>query len=128
VLYTREEKKLLTVRPGITDFASIVFADEGEILRGSRDPDLRYNQVIRPWKSRLGLLYVRHAGSVLLDLRLILLTALSAIDRQRALDRVSRIVGCLSKDRGLAAVASRRETLAAAPPPGADRVVEHRGV
>nr|MDP9178948.1 sugar transferase [Gemmatimonadota bacterium] len=57
-LYTAEEKRLLSVRPGITDLASIVFADEGEILRGSDDPDLRYNQIIRPWKSRLGLVYV----------------------------------------------------------------------
>ena len=37
-LYTVEEKRLLTVRPGITDFASIVFADEGEILSGLPDP------------------------------------------------------------------------------------------
>ncbi|MEO8577078.1 MAG: sugar transferase, partial [Gemmatimonadales bacterium] len=58
VLYTPDEKRLLSVRPGITDLASIVFADEGEILQGSDDPDLKYNQVIRPWKSRLGLLYI----------------------------------------------------------------------
>ena len=53
-LYTNVEKQLLTVRPGITDFASIVFSDEGDILEGSKDPDLDYNQLIRPWKSRLG--------------------------------------------------------------------------
>src|SRR5205085_5451329 len=54
-LYTREEKRLLTVRPGITDFASIVFSDEGEILAGQPDPDIAYNQLIRPGKSRLGI-------------------------------------------------------------------------
>jgi len=33
-LYTEEEKRMLSVRPGITDPASIVFSDEGEILKG----------------------------------------------------------------------------------------------
>ena len=42
-IYTDEEK-LLSVKPGITDFASIVFSDEGEILKDSKDPDLDYNQ------------------------------------------------------------------------------------
>ncbi len=39
-LYTVEERRMLNVRPGITDLASIVFADEGEILAGAPDPDL----------------------------------------------------------------------------------------
>ena len=58
--YTLEEQQLLSVRPGITDLASIVFADEGEILRDSADPHELYDAVIRPWKSRLALLYIRH--------------------------------------------------------------------
>ena len=59
-LYTDVEKRLLLVRPGITDFSSIVFSDEGEILEGKKDPDLSYNQLIRPWKSRLGLAYIEN--------------------------------------------------------------------
>ena len=43
--YTAEENRMLTIRPGITDLASIVFADEGDILAGSEDADLLYNQV-----------------------------------------------------------------------------------
>src|SRR5665213_3008199 len=39
-LYTSEERRMLEVRPGITDLASIVFSDEGAILAGSADPDL----------------------------------------------------------------------------------------
>ena len=54
------KKKLLSVKPGITDFSSIVFSDEGEILKDSDDPDLDYNQLIRPWKSRLGILYIEN--------------------------------------------------------------------
>ena len=45
-LYTDEEYHLFDVPPGITDVSSIVFADEGEILKGSENPDLKYNQVI----------------------------------------------------------------------------------
>ena len=41
-LYTLEERKLLIVRPGITDFASIVFYDEGEVLKDTKDPDIAY--------------------------------------------------------------------------------------
>ena len=44
--YYNKEKQLLSVKPGITDFASIVFADEGEILSDSVDPDLCYDNKI----------------------------------------------------------------------------------
>ena len=54
LMYTDLEKELLTVKPGITDFASIVFSDEGEILSDSDDPDIDYNQLIRPGKGYLG--------------------------------------------------------------------------
>ena len=69
-LYTKKEELLLTIKPGITDFSSIIFSDEGEILSGSKDPDLKYNQIIRPWKSRLGILYIQNA-SFLLDFKLL---------------------------------------------------------
>lgn len=126
-LYTKEERNLLNIRPGITDISSIVFADEGSILEGAADPDLAYNQIIRPWKSRLGLLYVRHQG-ILLDLRLILLTLYTLASRDRALARVSALVYDLSSDKQLARIARRREALIAAPPPGASEIVTTRGV
>ena len=66
-LYTPAEMHLLSVRPGITDLASIVFSDEGQILAGSDDADGLYNRIIRPWKSRLGLVYIANS-SVLLDM------------------------------------------------------------
>ena len=58
--YTAAEKALLSVRPGITDFASLRFRNEGEILRGSTDPDRDYLEKIAPLKIRLGL-HDRHA-------------------------------------------------------------------
>jgi lipopolysaccharide/colanic/teichoic acid biosynthesis glycosyltransferase len=57
-LYTEKEKRLLEVRPGITDWASIKFRNEGEILRGYADPHQAYREKIRPEKVRLGLEYV----------------------------------------------------------------------
>jgi lipopolysaccharide/colanic/teichoic acid biosynthesis glycosyltransferase len=54
-MYTGIERRLLSVKPGITDFSSIVFSDEGDILKDHADPDIAYNQLIRPGKSALGL-------------------------------------------------------------------------
>ncbi len=58
--YTSEEKEVLTLRPGMTDFASLRFKDEGEILCGSPDPDKDYFEKIHPEKMRLSLEYVRN--------------------------------------------------------------------
>lgn len=73
-LYTPEEREVLSVKPGITDLASVRFPNEGEILRGSTDPDKDYMEKIHPEKMRLNLQYVR-TQSLLTDLRLIAETA-----------------------------------------------------
>ena len=117
-LYTSVERDMLSVRPGLTDMASIVFADEGDILHGAADPDGRYNEIIRPWKSRLALLYVHNRTGISLDIRLIMLTIKSAIDRQAALDGVARIVAELGGDATLQAIAARRVPLTPTLPPG----------
>lgn len=124
-IYTREEKRLLSVRPGITDIASIVFSDENDILKDSQDPDLDYNQLIRPWKSRLGLLYIEHQ-SFLLDLRLIYLTGVAITSRERALEGVQQILKDLGADEELRRVAKRDQQLVPHPPPGAVEVVTSR--
>ena len=71
--YTAEERLLLTVRPGITDWASLRFHNEGQILRGYEDPHAAYLQLIRPEKVRLGLEYVEH-GTFKTDLAILLRT------------------------------------------------------
>lgn len=60
-LYTDEEKEILTVRPGITDWSSIKFNNEGEIVArsGYSDANQAYLDLIRPEKVRLQLRYVR---------------------------------------------------------------------
>lgn len=72
-LYTPEQRHVLTVLPGITDYASVRFPNEGEILRGSTDPDRDYMEKIHPEKMRLSLEYIRER-SFLVDLRVIAAT------------------------------------------------------
>lgn len=119
-LYTPVETGLLTVRPGITDMASIVFSDEGDILQDSKDPDLDYNQLIRPWKSRLGLLYVEKS-SIMLDMRLISLTIFVVLSRERALREIQWVLAGLNAEEELRRVALRREKLVPTPPPGSSQ-------
>lgn len=125
-LYTAEEKRLLTVLPGITDLGSIVFSDYSEILRGSLNPDIEYNQRIRPWKSRLGLLYVDSARGLQTDIAIVLVTLVAVFSRSRALQKAARIVRALGGDETLSTVASRSVILPKAPPPGATEIVTNR--
>ena len=124
-LYTSLERNLLSVRPGITDFASIVFSDEGEILQNQEDPDLAYNQLIRPWKSRLGLIYIERR-SLLLDIQLILVTLLGIISKQKALNWVVKQLVELGVEQNVLDAASRQQELLPFPPPGADEIVLRR--
>lgn len=122
-LYTDEEREMLTVSPGITDFASIVFSDEGDILAGSQDPDLDYNRKIRPWKSRLALVYVRHR-SARLQLKLVYLTAVAILKKPRALAAVANELERLGTDAMVVQVARRQTPVPEYPPPGATEVVD----
>jgi lipopolysaccharide/colanic/teichoic acid biosynthesis glycosyltransferase len=121
-LYTAAESALLDARPGLTDLASIVFSDEGEILAGSADPDLLYNQIVRPWKSRLALLSLARA-SFGLDLRILFWTAGALVSRPWALARVGAQLERWNVGDPLLTIARRRRPLAPYPPPGADRIV-----
>jgi lipopolysaccharide/colanic/teichoic acid biosynthesis glycosyltransferase len=77
-LYTSEEKKLLIIRPGITDLASIIFSDLANILEANVDPNICYNQLVRPWKSRFGLIYVNQ-GTTKMYLKIVWYTAVNII-------------------------------------------------
>jgi lipopolysaccharide/colanic/teichoic acid biosynthesis glycosyltransferase len=121
-LYTEVEKGLLKFKPGITDISSIVFSDEGQILADKEDPDIAYNQLIRPWKSKLGLVYIRNQ-SMWLDLKLIWLTAVAIVSKQTALNRIEDILTKLSVDPDVIKVARRDSSLVPTAPPGSDRIV-----
>lgn len=72
-MFKEEEKPILSVRPGITDWASLWNSDEGAILAGSIDPEKTYMEKIRPEKIRLQLKYVREQ-SFWVDLKIIFQT------------------------------------------------------
>ena len=57
-LYTDEQKKVLSVRPGITDYASIEYVDENMILGEASDPDRAYIEQIMPDKIRYNMKYI----------------------------------------------------------------------
>ena len=124
-LYTNVEKGLLLVRPGITDFSSIVFSDEGEILEDKDDPDLAYNQLIRPWKSRLGLAYIENQ-SIFLDMQIIFYTVVGIISKPRALIWVTKKLNNLNVDTDTVKISKRKVSLYPFPPPGSDEIVSSR--
>lgn len=114
--YTPAERRLLSVRPGITDIASIVFSDEGDIIKDAADPDDAYDKLIRPWKSRLGILYAENSN-VLLDIQLLWLTALAILDKPRAVAGVQGVLARLGAAPDIIAVARRDRPLEPALPP-----------
>ena len=124
-LYTDVEKELLSVKPGITDFSSIVFSDEGKILQDKKDPDLAYHQLIRPWKSRLGLIYIKNQ-SILLDIKIIIYTLVALISKRTALNWVSKKLENLGVDRDLVNISKREIKLFPYPPPGSDYIISSR--
>ena len=71
--YSEEERQILTVRPGITDWATLWIQDEGELLRDSQDPDKDYLEKIWPVKRDLQLKYVRER-SIRADIKIMFLT------------------------------------------------------
>ena len=122
-LYSNKEKILLSIKPGITDFSSIVFADEGDILDAYDDPDLAYNQLIRPWKSKLGLFYIKHS-CLKLDMQLIVLTILNSISRKKTLNIISSIIKKYKGSTELIEISKRRLKLVPSSPPGFNHPIQ----
>lgn len=124
-LYTNEEQRLLSVKPGLSDLSSIVFSDLGEIVANTPDTNISYNQLVRPWKSRLGLVYVDNVG-ILLDIKIIGLTMLSLISREKALKGVTKVLEDLNVSTDIIQVSKRQTKLVPTPPPGSHEIVTHR--
>jgi len=79
-LYTDGQKAILDLRPGITDFASIEFADLGTLLKGD-DPDKLYFEKVWDKKMELRMKYVQER-SFIVDLKLIFLTFAAVLNRK----------------------------------------------
>ena len=72
-MYTPYQRQVLLVRPGITDYASIAYRNENDLLAGAEDPERMYIDVIMPDKIELNMKYLREI-SPLADIRLIFAT------------------------------------------------------
>jgi lipopolysaccharide/colanic/teichoic acid biosynthesis glycosyltransferase len=72
-MYNEEQKKVLTVKPGITDYASIEYSNENELLGKAADPEKVYIEEIMPAKLRLNLRYIAEQG-LATDLKIIFKT------------------------------------------------------
>lgn len=59
-MYNAEQRKVLSVKPGITDYASIQYIDENEVLAESDDPEKTYVEVIMPEKIRYNMKYIEN--------------------------------------------------------------------
>lgn len=77
-LYTEEQRKVLSVRPGITDYASIEFSNENDILAASDEPERMYIEKIMPEKLNLNLKYIQKMG-LFTDIQIILRTLLKIV-------------------------------------------------
>ncbi len=124
-LYSEIEKKILLVKPGITDISSIVFSDLNDILSDSDDPNLDYNQLVRPWKSRFCLFYIKNR-SIKMDIHILLITALSIFSRQRALNYLHKLLLKFNATPELLTIAKREIVLVPHPPPGFTEFVTSR--
>ncbi len=72
-LYSLEQRNVLNAKPGITDYASIEYADENNILAASADPEQTYINEIMPAKLKLNMKYISEQG-ILTDIKIILYT------------------------------------------------------
>ncbi len=77
-LYTAEQKKVLAAKPGITDYASLAYFNENEILAKATDPQKVYLEQIMPAKIELNQRYLSDP-SLFKDFKIIWLTALKII-------------------------------------------------
>ena len=77
-MYNQEQLKILTVKPGITDYASIEYINEDEILGKSLDPEKTYIEEIMPQKIKYNMKYINNK-TVIEYFKIIFLTIIKII-------------------------------------------------
>ena len=102
-----------------------VVMSEGKILEDKNKPDISYNQLIRPWKSRLGLVYIKNQ-SIYLDIQIMFFTLVALISKKTALKYINKILENLSVDKKVIEISKRKSELFPYPPPGSDKIVDIR--
>jgi lipopolysaccharide/colanic/teichoic acid biosynthesis glycosyltransferase len=123
--YTKAEMRLLEVKPGMTDFCSVIFSDLGIILAKHCDADLAYNQLVRHWKGQYGLFYVQKR-TFLIDLVILFLTAVVLVSRDTALKLTHTYLKKIGAPNEIVEMSLRRTILVPLPPLGATQIVINR--
>ena len=77
-LYTPHQREVLKVRPGITDYASLEYFEENDVLAAASDPEATYINEVMPKKLQLNEKYIKEAG-LITDLKIILRTIISIV-------------------------------------------------
>ncbi|MFA6028804.1 MAG: sugar transferase [Elusimicrobiota bacterium] len=78
--YSSEEKRILSIRPGMTDWASLKYIDEDRLLADAADVEAMYLKTIMPDKLKINLEYLKNR-TMLLDLQILLHTGLRLFAR-----------------------------------------------
>ena len=86
-MYNEEQRKVLSVKPGITDYASIEYVNENEILGNAADPDKVYIEQVMPDKIKLNMKYIRNQ-SIIEYFKIIFLT-FKSITRLGSLSKIA---------------------------------------
>ena len=124
-LYTFREKKLLSVKPGITDLSTIFFSNEGDILANSKNPNNDYNMLIRPWKSRLALINIINK-SFWLDIKVLYITIIAIFNKTKSekiyLKTFNNLIGVDNKIKDLI----KNKNFYPYPPPGSKKIFYER--
>ncbi len=81
-LYTPEQRLIISIRPGITDLASIEYRNENELLEGKTDPIDYYVREIMPHKLELNRHYIQHQ-SLMMDVRILFTTAIAIFKKKK---------------------------------------------
>jgi len=89
--YTDEEMPILDLKPGITDWASMVNISQFEVFTKADDPDLAYEKYIRPVKLKLQLFY-RYNNSFVGDLQILIWTVIKVITRTEKLPKKVELI------------------------------------
>lgn len=125
--YTIREQQLLSVRPGLSDFASVIFSNLGDIMSDHADPNLAYNQLIRPWKGRLGCLYVNNI-KLKYDLIVIIATLLALFNRGLSISLIAFCLRDLNVEDDFKDILIAPKKLIPLPPFGSNEIVLNREV
>jgi len=99
-MFRSQFSRILKIRPGLTDLASLKYVDEAAILSRSPHPEEEYKNTILPEKIRLAELYVRQT-SLLFDLAIIIQTALCLIKVPLIVCDIPELRAILMKERGI---------------------------